>query len=95
MTVSGLSLAEARKIGFNDPVEVAGHTLHVQTEVLTREGVIIRTVVLEGGVVRLAENRPCPPEVSDLAALVARVQSQHGELLDRIRRGGVSWLAST
>jgi hypothetical protein len=94
MTVSGLPLAEARKIGFNDPVEVEGRSLHVQTEVLTRERVVFRTVVLEGGVVRFLENRPCPPEVTDLGALVACVKSQHEELLDKIRRGGV-WLAST
>ena len=95
MIVSGLPLADARKIGFNDPVVIDGHTLHIQTEVLTRGGVVIRTVVLDGGVVRMAENRPCPPEVADLEALVARVKSQHGELLDKVRLGGASWLAST
>jgi hypothetical protein len=95
MTVSGLPLADARKIGFNDPVEIEGHSLHVQTEVITRDGIVIRTIVLEGGIVRFSENRPCPPEVSDLGALVAQVQSQHRERLDKIRRGGEPWLAST
>jgi hypothetical protein len=94
MTASGLSLGDARKVGFNDPVEVGGHKLHIQTEVLTREGVVFRTVVLEGGVVRFSENRPCPPEVTDLPALIACVKSQHEELRETIRRGG-PWLAST
>jgi hypothetical protein len=94
MTVSDLRLADVRKIGFNDPVEVQGRKLHIQTEVITREGVIFRTVVLEGGVVRFLENRPCPPEITDLGALTACVKSQHEELLDTIKQGA-PWLAST
>jgi hypothetical protein len=94
MTLTGLSLADARKIGFNDPVEVGGRKLHVQTEVLTGESVAFRTVVMEGGVVRFLEKRQCPPEVQDMGSLVACVKSQHEELLDTIRQGG-PWLAST
>jgi hypothetical protein len=94
MSVSQLSRGDARKIGFNDPVEVEGRKLHVQTEVVTREGIILRTVVLEGGVVRFSENRTCPPEVQDIGSLVACVKSQHQEILETIRRGG-AWLAST
>ena len=94
MTETGLLLAEARKVGFNDPVEVEGRKLHIQTEVLTRDGVVVRTLVLEGGIVRFSENRPCPSWVQDMVSLVACVQSQHQELLDTIRRGA-PWLAST
>jgi hypothetical protein len=94
MTASALSLKDARKIGFNEPVEVEGRNLHIQTEVLTRDGVVFRTVVLEGGVVRFTENRACPEWVADLPTLVACVKSQHEELRETIRRGG-SWLAST
>jgi hypothetical protein len=95
MTVSGLHSEDARKIGFNDPVEIDGRTLHIQTEVLTRDGFVVKTVVVEGRIVRLADSRPCPPEVSDLEALVARAESQHRDLLDRIRLGGAPWHAST
>jgi hypothetical protein len=94
MNVSGLPLADACKIGFNDPVEIGGRKLHIQTEVLTREGVMFRTVVLEGGIVRFLENRPCPAEVRDLVALAACVKSQHEELLNTIKQGA-PWLAST
>jgi hypothetical protein len=68
--------------------------LRVQTEVVTREGIVLRTVVLEGGVVRFTENRTCPPEVQDMGSLIACVKSQHQEILERTRRGG-AWLAST
>jgi len=93
--MSGLRLDDARKIGFNDSVQVEEHSLHVQTEVLTRGGIVIRTVILEGGIARFAESRPCPRDVSDLGALVALVESLHKQCLDELKREGAKWLAST
>jgi hypothetical protein len=88
--MSALNLAEARKIGFNDSVAVEGAHLHVQTEVLTRGGVVIRTTVLHGGVTKLVESHPVPPHVSDVGALAMLVQTQHQRCFDQVKRGGVS-----
>ncbi len=77
----------AAKLGFNETVHVGGRALHVQTEVLTRAGIVIRTTVLEGGVARLAEGRPCPPDVDDLDAFTALVLAQHQKHVDLVRRG--------
>lgn len=92
--MAGLHLGEVKKIGFNASVLVDGRDLHVQTEVLTREGIVIRTTILEGGVAKFAEKRPCPPEVSDLSAFVAVVESQHKQRVEQLRREGAKWLES-
>lgn len=84
----GVSPSEAKRIGFNDPVESGGKTLHVQTEVLTRNGIVIRTTVLDGGIATFAESRPCPPDIADLAALIALVESQHKRHVEQVRSSG-------
>ena len=88
MTV--LNLSEAKKIGFNDSVDVGGVNLHVQTEVLTRGGIVIRTTVLHGGVTKLVESQSVPPHVSDVGALVTLVQTQHRRCFEQVKRGGAS-----
>lgn len=70
-------LALAREIGFNDQVKIDGRTLNVQTEVSGAAQVLIRTVVMEGGAVRLSETRPLPMDARDIAELRAAVEAQH------------------
>jgi hypothetical protein len=88
--MSTLNLSEAKKIGFNDSVDVQGVSLHVQTEVLTRSGVVIRTTVYHGGVTKFVETHPVPPHVSDVGALVTLVQMQHRRCFEHVKHGGVS-----
>jgi len=90
--MSALSLPEVKKIGFNN--DVPGLNLHVQTEVLTRGGLSMRTTVLAGGVVKHVEIHPVPADVSDMFALIALVRAQHQRCLDHIEGAGESWLAS-
>jgi hypothetical protein len=80
---------ELRKIGFNDSVDYGARSLHVQTEVMVREHVLIRTMVLEGGVVRLVDRHACPPELTGLEQIRAYAQSRHEQHVDATRRGVV------
>ncbi len=82
-----LDLESVKRVGFNETVRVGRRELHVQTEVLTREGIVIRTTVLEGGVARLAEGRPCPPEIRDMDAFEALVLAQHKKHVELARHG--------
>ena len=90
--MSALNLSEAKKIGFNN--DVPGLNVHIQTEVLTRGGLFIRTTILSAGVVKHAESHPVPPDVSDMIALVALVRTQHQRYFDRVKSAGESWLES-
>jgi hypothetical protein len=67
----------ARKIGYNTPVTVGARTLHVQTEVLGRDQLRIRTTVLERGVVRFTDTRDCPSDSMDLDQIKQAAESQH------------------
>ncbi len=82
-----LELDAVKRVGFNETVHVGERALHVQTEVLTRDGIVIRTTVLEGGVARLAEGRPCPPEITELNAFEALVLAQHEKHVELARHG--------
>jgi hypothetical protein len=88
--MSALNLSEARKIGFNNSVSVEGVSLHVQTEVLTRSGIIVRTTVYDGGVTRFVETNAVPAYVSDMRALVALVETQHLRCFEHVKRGGAT-----
>jgi hypothetical protein len=90
--MSALNLTEAKKIGFNN--EVPGLNLHIQTEVLTRRGIVIRTTILAGGVVKHAESHPVPTDVSDMIELAALARAQHQRCFDHIKGAGESWLES-
>lgn len=78
---------EVRKIGYNDSVDHGTRQLHVQTEVVVRDGVLIRTMVLEGGIVRLVDRHPCPPELAALEEIRAYAESRHAQHVDAARRG--------
>ena len=80
-----------REIGFNQSVQVNGRELHVQTEVLGRDQLIVRTTVNEGGVVRLAERVVYQGDPAGVDAIRAVAEAQHArhiqELMEGTRRG--------
>jgi hypothetical protein len=92
--MTGLKLADSWRIGFNDSVDVGGKTLHIQTEVLTARGVVIRTTVYDGGVAKWAGKVPVPADVTDMPALEALVRQQHQRCLNHVKGAGEKWLES-
>lgn len=84
---SEASLQALRKIGFNDDVGFQSRTFHVQTEVTTRKGVMAKTTVLEGGVVRMSVSNPCP---SGAPEAEAAARTQHDRCKQRVERGELS-----
>ncbi len=95
MTKPVLQPSEVAKIGFNDSIVVDERTFHVQTEVRAKDGVIIRTTIIESGQVKFTTTRPCPDGLSSLAAVSAAVETQHKFYLRELQRMGTPWLAST
>jgi hypothetical protein len=89
-----MKIAEPWRIGFNDSVDVGGKMLHVQTEVLTARGVVIRTTVYDGGVAKWVEKSPLPAEITEMPALEALVRQQHQRCFDHLKSAGASWLES-
>ena len=77
---------ELRKIGFNGAVEGDGHKIMVQTEVLGRGHMIIRTVVLDRGVVQSTEEQPCPV-TKDIELVRKTAKEQHERILEQQKRG--------
>jgi len=80
-------LQALRKIGFNDDVGFQGRTFHVQTEITTRHGIVAKTTVLEGGIVRMTSSNPCP-ETANEASTTA--QAQHEQCRAQVERGELS-----
>jgi len=87
-------LSELSKIGFNARVQADGRQYHVQTEVLARDEIAIRTTVLEAGTVRFAESRPAPDGLDDISRFSAFVEDQHDHYVDQLESAGEKWLAS-
>lgn len=67
----------ARKIGYNTPVTVGARTLHVQTEVLGRDRLRIRTTVLERGVVQFTDTQDCAEDSTDVDRIRRAAEAQH------------------
>lgn len=89
-----LAPQQLRTIGFNDSVESGKRSFHVQTEVLVRDGVAIRTTVLEAGAVRFAESRRLATDPEDLGRFSAEVEAQHRHFLHELEHAGATWLES-
>jgi len=83
------SAHEIQKIGFNESVVLDARKLHVQTEVLVRDRVIVKTTVLEGGIVRFVDSDTCPIDGWTLEDVEAFVLAQHQRNLGRARAAGV------
>jgi hypothetical protein len=80
-------LESARKIGFNRAVARASRMFIVQTEVLGKDRLTIRTTVLERGVVRVAESTDGTPYTGELERVQAAAQAQHDAFVNRVERG--------
>jgi hypothetical protein len=93
--MSKLATDEIRKIGFNDTVQVARRTFHVQTEVLVVDGIVIKTTVSEAGVIRYSENHSCTEDFAGLGAFRSLVHAQHQRYVRDLHTIGMPWLAST
>jgi hypothetical protein len=91
MNMSQLNVAEAQTIGFNSSVDVGGLTFHLQTEVVNRGGIIIRSTVLDGGVAKGVRNHPVPAHIYEMEGLIALVRAQHQHYFDDLKRTGAAW----
>ena len=79
--------SEIQKIGFNESVEVLSKKMHVQTEVFVLDRVLVKTTVLEGGIVRFVDTETCPTRGWTLEQIEAFVFAQHARNVARMRRG--------
>lgn len=79
---------DVRELGFNDRVQVAGRSFDVQTEVVERNALEIRSTVLEQGRV-LYSTSGALAEQGDVARAEALVREQHETVLGLVRRGDV------
>jgi hypothetical protein len=84
-----------RNVGFNESVHLDSRTLHVQTEVLMRQELLVQTTVLEGGRVRFSCRTVCPEDISGLESVRAFVEAQHKSHVQIVILGEAPWLAST
>ena len=74
-------------MGHNSEVEHADRRFQVQTEVVGRRAINIRTTVVAGGLVLLCESQPCPVEGTDTSAARALVAALHRSVVGRVKRG--------
>lgn len=84
-----LKAREVHKIGFNESVRLASRTLHVQTEVFVRQSLLVKTTVLEGGIVRFVDTQDCPIEGGTLQEIEAFVAAQHARNVERALSGAL------
>ena len=81
------SAHEIQKIGFNESVMLESRKLHVQTEVLVKDRVLVKTTVLEGGVVRFVDSDTCSTDGWTFEDVEAFVLAQHQRNVARARNG--------
>ena len=80
---------EVRCLGFNTDVEHDATTFHVQTEIIGRDELKVKTSVLLGGVVRFYDTRPCPTHKSNLQDLRELIEALHLLVVERVRQGEI------
>lgn len=81
------AIAEAlMRRGHNDSEEIAGRSLHVQTEVVARRPIKVRSQIFEGGRILYAHVGQLEPGI-DLEAGVQAIRAQHEQTLAKLRRG--------
>jgi hypothetical protein len=82
MTERPVAPDEIQRIGFNESVSFQGRNLHIQTEVLVRDHVLVKTTILERGVVRFAQAATCSRALA-LHEIEAFVIAQHRRAVQR------------
>jgi DNA-binding response OmpR family regulator len=76
-----------RDIGFYDCVKRDGRTLHVQTEVIWRDRIVVQSTVIEAGEVRHTAAIPHLSLPDDLQQAEQVVRQQHLEVVDEVNQG--------
>jgi hypothetical protein len=74
-------------VGFNSEAAFGGRIFHVQTEVINRSDLTIRTTVHEGGVVRSSIS--VSAETTAVDTLTEQARKQHETVVAGVRRGEV------
>lgn len=79
---------EIYEIGFNDQVAVDGRGFHIQTEILGKTDLKIKTTVLEGGSIKHVASRlwSAAIGVEELQELAA---TQHQLIIDKVLRSDI------
>ena len=82
----------AREIGFGQEVVVGQRSFYVQTEVISAgtAGLSMRSLVLEGGVVRDSHTAPYPTDAADLVAAEKVVKRQHEDMVKKVWSGKIT-----
>ena len=88
-TMAESFVEQARKIGFNQVVTRNSRTFVIQTEVQGHQPLMIRTTVLERGVVRLSNSSEVGDVLGRLEHVKALAVAQHGIYVGRVERGEV------
>lgn len=77
--------------GFNTDVEYRGKAFHVQTEDKGKENPIIESLIYSGGEILGAVRTPYadlfPPEGYDEKKIIQRMEDQHQEVVNDVKRG--------
>ncbi|MDH5673411.1 MAG: hypothetical protein OEZ06_14755 [Myxococcales bacterium] len=88
MSLPAALIKEAKALGFNTQVDVHGHAVHVQTEVMGREVLEARTTLTREGRIVEFERRALGETLRDLTAIRAAVEAQHRRGLIAARAAG-------
>lgn len=81
--------ADVRELGFNDRIQVNGRAFDIQTEVVDRGALKVRSTVLEQGKVLYSMTIALSPEPDDGEQTALAVQEQHYVVVGMVRRGEV------
>lgn len=76
-----------RDIGFYDCVKRDGRTLHVQTEVIWRDRIVVQSTVIEGGEVLHTTATPHLALPDDFQQAEQLVRQQHQEVVAEVNQG--------
>lgn len=83
---STVALEPLRDVGFYNHVSVDQRTLHVQTEVLWRDEIRVKSTVLDGGRILYATSQLLPLDIEDVEQGKAFIQAQHSVVLTQAEK---------
>jgi hypothetical protein len=74
------------EIGYNDQLQISDRSLHVQTEVLGKRELKIKTAVLERGTVVHVTARSWPAHLG-IEEIQSLAETQHQQVVRQLREG--------
>ena len=77
-------------LGHNDRIEVGQRSFDIQTEILERGSLQVRTTVLEAGKVVHTTSAPLSQSAADVESAAATVSAQHQAIIEATRQGKIS-----